>query len=136
VMRLNLLALFILPLVISNVNNSSTRVENYVKSEATGGNVKVETDINTKVNETETNIKVNQSGEVEVNVKDEKVEVKTGRGITPTIIISGVPTQNIKIEEKINKVNKVKPEEKIFPVLNLIKEFIRKLFGIFKFSPS
>lgn len=129
-----LLSFLLLPLVVTNTDTSKSYVENYVKSEVSGESAKVETNINTKVNETETSVKVNQPGEVEVKVKNEKVEIKTSKGITPTIIISGIPTQNIKIEEKVNQVNQIKPEEIISPIVNFIKEFFKKIFDFFRFS--
>lgn len=114
-MKKGLVSFALLGLVI-NFQNSSGSV--------------VETNINTKVNETETSVKVNQPGEVEVKVKDGKVEIKTSKGITPTIIITGIPTQNIKIEEKVNQVNQ--EENKIFPrIYDFIRGFFKRLFGIF-----
>ena len=53
-------------------------MENYVESVATGGNASVETNINTKVNGTETTVKTNQSGSLEVKVKDGEVKIKSG----------------------------------------------------------
>ena len=126
-MRKKFLTLAFLPLFISNINKSSGVVENYVKSEATSESAKVETNISTKINEKETTIKVNQPGEVEVKVKDENVEVKTSKGITPTIIIKGS-----KITPTIGEVNHKEDTKKIeINIYYFLRGLFRNLFNFF-----
>ena len=117
-------------------------VENYVKSEAAGGSASVETNINTKVNQTETQVKTNQSGEVEVNVKNGKVEIKTSKGITPTIIITGavnslvgeIASESEKSQVKMGIETEIKTKtQKIFgEIFSPVRNVFRFFWGLFK----
>lgn len=109
-------------------------MENYVESVATGGNASVETNINTKVNETETTVKTNQSGSLEVNVKDGEVKIKTSEGISPTIIITGIPEEKI----EIGQISPDEEQEKPFLIENyaiykFFKGLVLRLFDFFRF---
>lgn len=134
-MNKRFLSIIFLPLVISNINSSSTQVKNYVKSETTGDNASVETNINTKVNQTETTVKTNQPGEVEVKVNNDKVEVKTSKGVMPTIIIdSGQITPirgEIKIDESKIEKEQVRQDRSEFKVYLFLKDFFKNIFNLF-----
>lgn len=131
------LGLIFLPFLVSKIFAAESAVENYVKTEVSGESAKVETNINTKVNQTETSVRVNQPGEIELKVENEKVEIKTGKGVIPTIIITGVPKENLKfeeIEEKDEKIKEIKEESRkeILRIYNFLKGLFSRLLGIFR----
>lgn len=80
---------------IKNVVESSSGVSviNSTEVEAEGSNARTESSISTTVNGENVTVKTDKPGSVEVKNINGKVEIKTGKGITPTIIITGVPTQ-------------------------------------------
>lgn len=116
-------------MVISTTNTSSAEVRNYVKSEATGSNANVQTNISTKINGVETSVSVSQPGEIEVNVKNGEVSIKKSPSLKPTIIITGVEKQNIKVEEIPFSIQKSQEQK---PIYNLIRGLWSRLIGIFK----
>lgn len=122
-----LLSFLLLPLVIFTSNSTNSSVKSYVKTEANGGNSKVETNISTNVNGVQTDVTVNQPGEVEVNVNNGKVEVKTSGKITPTIIITGTQKIDVVVEDKLTATGSSKPSN----IIKFVKSFWARLFNLF-----
>jgi len=83
----------------TNVQGDNVVIYNSSEAKAEGSNARTESSVSTTVNGGNVTVKTDQPGSVEVKNIDGKVEIKTSDGITPTIIITGVPTQNIKIGE-------------------------------------
>ena len=111
-----LLSFLFLPLVVTNIQKNGTSVKNYIKTEATGNNAQVETNIRTNVNQTETTVRINQPGEVRVEVKNGDTKIETSKGITPTIIITGTSFEKpqVKIETQSILKNIFSPVRNIF----------------------
>jgi len=124
-----------LPLVVTSTGSSSVSVNTSSTSQANGSETKVETNITTKVNDTQTTIKTNKAGTIEVNVNNDQVEVKTSKGITPTIIITGSPKVSVQVKEDVEQGSekKLRPEnaeQKAIPsIYNFLKGFFSKLFS-------
>lgn len=88
-MSVTLFSFFILPLTFFLASSSVARVKSQVETEGSGENVKVETNIYTKANETEAKVSSNQPGEISVKVENGKVDIRASQGVTPTVIIKG-----------------------------------------------
>jgi len=112
--------LFLLLATININSQDSTQVKNYVRAEATGSSAKVETNIQTNVNQSETTIKTNQPGTISVETKNGETEIKISKNITPTIII-----KNNAISPEV-KVENFDQAENIQP--NADKKFIQNIF--------
>lgn len=119
-------------MVIFTTNTSSAEVRNYVKSEATGSNANVQTNISTKINGVETSVSVSQPGEIEVNVKNGEVSIKKSPSLKPTIIITGVEKQNIKVVKVEEIPFSIQKSQEQKPIYNLIRGLWSRLIGIFK----
>lgn len=129
------LAFFPLLLPVLAGNNDGVVIENYTRVEASGGNAKTESSVSTTVNGENVTVKTNQPGSVEVKNINGKVEVKTSKGITPTIIITGVPTQNIEFKEKDQKeglasLSKI-INNRTSSIYSFLKGLFRGVFGLF-----
>jgi hypothetical protein len=132
-----LLTIIFLPSVLININNSSGNsvVRSSATSEATGENAKTETRIETNVNGNRTTVETNSSGRVEVENINGQTTIRTSKGVTPTIIITGVPTEKIKIEE----IGPNEAEKEAEAPINrsgidkLVRDIFQKLLTIFKF---
>jgi len=80
-------------------------------------------------------VETDQPGSVEVKNINGKVEIKTSAGITPTIIITGVPTQNVEVKEKEQKESPMTFSEIInnrtSSIYSYLKGFFKRVFGSF-----
>lgn len=128
-MKKELLSLVFLPLAIYNFNSSD--IESVVKSEASGENASVKTEVTNIVNQNVTRVVSTQSGEIKVEVKNGEVKVESSPEASPTVIISKQgeeATNQAEEQETINRVNEVK--SKIF---SLLEDFFSKFRNIFSF---
>jgi hypothetical protein len=119
-LKSKLLTFILIPSVIINVQNSSSNV---VRSTSTtqvnGENAKAETNIETNINGVQTTVKSNSSGQIEVENINGQVTVKTSNGITPTIVVTGIPT------EEITRINL----EEISPTIAEKEKEVVNIFG-------
>lgn len=110
-------------------------VINSTETKAEGSNARTESSVSTTVNGENVTVKTDQPGSVEVKNVDGKVEIKTSSGITPTIIITNVPTQNVEVKEKEQKENLTTFNEIInnrtSSIYSFIKGFFKRVFGSF-----
>lgn len=113
------LTLALFPIIISNAYASSA--ESVVKTEVSGENATVHTEITNIVNEKEVKVESNQPGEIKVEVKDGEVKIETSPSITPTIII-----ENQENQERFKIVEKIRIEIRSF--LNDLFSRISRLF--------
>ena len=107
---------FIFSLIILSFFSSSVmaKTKSYSKTE-------------TKVNDLEVRVETNQPGVLDVRVENEKVEIRTSEGITPTIFISNekiAPT----IVKKVVQEKKESAGEKYETILGWLKDFIISIF--------
>lgn len=132
-----LLTIIFLPSVLININNSSGNsvVRSSATSEATGENGKTEMSIETNVNGNQTTVKSNSPGQIEVESINGQTTIRTGKGVTPTIIISGVPTEKIKIEEiETSELKDQRETQKnTLEIRELVQNIFQKLLNLFKF---
>lgn len=110
-MSKKLYSLFLLPILLSSTATSKVQtkagtegiesivIENYAKTEAGSGGARTESSVSTTINGENITVKTDQPGSIEMKNVDGKVEIKSSNGITPTIIITGISTQDIKIGE-------------------------------------
>lgn len=84
---------FPLFLLLPNIGNIQKIVEE-------NKGVTVYSSTSTTVNGENVTVKTNQPGSVEVKNTNGKVEIKTSKGITPTIIVTGTQNQLIAVEGK------------------------------------
>ncbi len=120
-MRKKFLTLALFPIFISSA-------ESVVKTEVSGENAQVHTEITNIVNDKEVKVESNQPGEIKVEVKDGEVKIETSPSITPTVTVSHS-------EEKIET-----EERKIVKRVRLrISSFLGNLFSrisrLFRFTP-
>ena len=133
---------FLLPLVISTSNTSSSNVSTYVQNEVSGDNVSVNTEIKNNINGQETTTKVDKPGSIKVEAKNDSIKITTDSEITPTVTTSlkvdkeesSVGKQPIKDQkELLNEVNK-KIEDLSNRIFSLVDQFFSR-FRIFRFNP-
>lgn len=105
--------------LLKNTNNNGVTVINKTESKAEGGNATSRS--STTVNGQTVTVETSQSGSVEVKNTDGKVEIKTSGGITPTIIVTGIPSQSIIIEESDKILSVESPSEKLNLALKIKK---------------
>lgn len=74
-------------LTTSFVNSSSAEVRNVVRTEVSGDNASVKTEIISTVNGETTKVESNQSGEIEVRVENGKVDIQS-KSASPTVTVS------------------------------------------------
>lgn len=96
-MKKLLLSFVFFPLFLPSFSFSS--IKNVVEG---SGDVTVESSVSTTVNGENVTVKSNQPGSVEVKNINGKVEIKTSEGITPTIIITGVPIKPTTFISRMN----------------------------------
>lgn len=119
-MSKKLYSLFFLPILLSStatskmetkVQGNSVFIYNSTEAKAEGNNVTAESNVSTTINGENVTVKTDQPGSVEVKNINGKVEIKTSDGITPTIIITGIPagTENVKQEIKIEEEKSASP---------------------------
>jgi len=125
-MRKTLLGLFFLPLIVFN----TSQVETTVKTEVSGENASVHTEITNIVNGEETHVESDQPGEIKVEVKDGEVKVESSSEVQPTIIIAEPsPTE---VEEKKEEVsNRVEEMKERF--ISFFEDLISRLRKAFFF---
>jgi len=122
---------------VKNVVESSGSVSviNSAETKAEGSNAKTESRVSTTVNGQNVTVETDQPGSVEVKNINGKVEIKTSAGITPTIIITGVPTQNVEVKEKEQKESPMTFSEIInnrtSSIYSYLKGFFKRVFGSF-----
>lgn len=106
---------------IKNVVESGgdVTVINSTETKAEGSNARTESGISTTVNGENVTVKTNQPGLVEVKNINGKIEIKTSKGVTPTIIVTGTPSQPIAVEEKK------------FVKINFLKNFWKRFLNFF-----
>ena len=104
-----------------NVIESSGNVTviNSTEVEAEGENAKTESNVSTTLNGEKVTVKTNQPGSVEVKNIDGKVEIKTSKGITPTIT-----------KEKQSSFSKTE-NNKVPSIYSFLKGFFKRVFGSF-----
>jgi len=138
-MKKLIFGLITVPLFVTSVSTSNTQVINSVETEAIGDQVKVETNITTKVNGNQTEVKVNQPGKIEVRVENNQVEIKKGPSVFPTIITSGSPT--ITEIEDTDNFREIEEREKALSnlennidkkIYNFLKSFWSNVIGLFQ----
>lgn len=110
-----LLSFLFLPLVVTS---------NYVKTEATGNNAQVEMNIRTNVNQIETTVRINQPGEVRVEVKNGNTKIETIKGITPTIIITGTSFEKPQV--------KIETQNILKDIFSPVRNIFRSFFDLFR----
>jgi len=135
-LKQKLLTFVFLPSVLINIQNSSNSVvKSSATSQATGENAKTETSIETTVNGQKTVVKSNSSGQIEVETNNGQTTIKTSQSVTPTIIITGVPTEKIKIEEiKPTEMEKEKViQGNSFKLKEVVQNLFQKLLKLIKF---
>ena len=133
-MKKSLFALAFFPLLLPTLtgSNEGVVIENYARAEASGGNARTESSVSTTVNGENVTVKTNQPGSVEVKNINGKVEIKTSRGITPTIIITGIPTQNVEVQEKEGEESFSKiVNNRNSSIYSFLKGLFRRVFGSF-----
>jgi len=112
--------------VETNVQGNNVFIYNSSETKAEGNDARTESSSTTTVNGESVTAKTDQPGSIEVKNINGEVEIKTSNGITPTIIITGVPTQTIKMDEKIatpTAFNKIKNKQ-----LSSIYSFLKGFF--------
>lgn len=119
----------------TNVQGDNVVIYNSSEAKAEGSNARTESSVSTTVNGENVTVKTDQPGSVEVKNIDGKVEIKTSAGITPTIIITGVPTQNVEVKEKEQKESPMTFSETInnrtSSIYSFIKGFFKRVFRSF-----
>lgn len=129
-MKKEILGLFFLPLVISNFNSSN--VESVVKSEASGENASVKTEVTNIVNQNVTRVVSTQSGEIKVEVNDGQVKVESSPEVTPVITISKLSEEEVeKTEEKaMSQIKEIKTG-----LFSFFENLVAKISRVFRFTP-
>jgi hypothetical protein len=117
-----ILSLVFLPLVISNTSH----VETTIKTEATGENASVHTEITNIVNGKETRVESDQPGEIRVEVKNGEVKVESSSDIQPTITISGGSDEEVEILGEEVEV-KTQAEEIRTKIVNFFEDLVSRL---------
>lgn len=92
----------------------------------TSGNARTESSVSTTVNGESVTVKSSQPGTVEVKNINGKVEIKTSKGVTPTIIITGIPTQKVEQSSFSKTVN-----NRGSSIYSFLKGLFRRVFGSF-----
>lgn len=119
----------------TNVQGDNVVIYNSSEAKAEGSNARTESSVSTTVNGENVTVKTDQPGSVEVKNINGKVEIKTSAGITPTIIITGVPTQNVEVKEKEQKESPMTFSETInnrtSSIYSFIKGFFKRVFRSF-----
>lgn len=132
-----LLTIIFIPSVLININSSSNSVvRSSATSVATGENAKTETSIETNINGSQTTVKSNSPGQIEVENINGQTTIRTSKGVTPTIIIKGdkvTPTISIiESEEKKSEpeieAGAEKVEKKIYYFL---RGLLKNIFNLF-----
>lgn len=139
-MSKKLYSLFLLPILLSSTATSRVQtktvtngtqnitVENYVETEAGSGGARAESNVSTTINGENVTVKTDQPGSVEVKNIDGKVEIKTSEGITPTIVVTGVPTDIVKQEIKIEEEKSASPTA----FSKIMNKQTRSIYSFFK----
>jgi len=125
-----ILGLFFLPLVISNFNSSD--IESVVRSEASGENASVKTEVTNIVNQNVTRVVSTQSGEIKVEVNDGQVKVESSPEVTPVITISKLSEEEVeKTEEKaMSQIEEIKTG-----LFSFFENLVAKISRVFRFTP-
>jgi len=118
-----ILGLFFLPLVIYNFNSS--KIESVVKSEASGENASVKTEVTNIVNQNVTRVVSTQSGEIKVEVNDGQVKVESSPEVTPVITIS-----KLSEEEAMSQIEEIKTG-----LFSFFENLVAKISRVFRFTP-
>jgi len=118
-MKKLLLSFALFPLFLPSFSFSS--IKNVVEG---SGDVTVESSVSTTVNGENVTVKSNQPGSVEVKNVNGKVEIKTSEGITPTIIITGVPTQKVEQSSFSKIIN-----NRTVSISSFLRGFFKGIFG-------
>lgn len=112
-MRKKFLSLALFPIIISSAYASSA--ESVVRTEVSGENATVHTEITNIVNDKEVKVESDQPGEIKVEVKDGEVKIETSPSITPTIIIENQENQEVQEnQERFKIVEKIRIEIRSF----------------------
>ena len=129
-MKKEILGLFFLPLVISNFNSSD--IESVVRSEASGENASVKTEVTNIVNQNVTRVVSTQSGEIKVEVNDGQVKVESSPEVTPVITISKLSEEEVeKTEEKaMSQIEEIKTG-----LFSFFENLVAKISRVFRFTP-
>lgn len=122
-MKKEILGLFFLPLVIYNFNSS--KIESVVKSEASGENASVKTEVTNIVNQNVTRVVSTQSGEIKVEVNDGQVKVESSPEVTPVITIS-----KLSEEEAMSQIEEIKTG-----LFSFFENLVAKISRVFRFTP-
>ena len=125
-MKKVLLSLAFLPLLANSVN--SANVETVIRTEATGENASVRTEITNIINGEVTHIESTSPGEIKVEVKNGEVKIESSDEVSPTVTIG----REREIEETQGRVF-----QQVENIKNRVFYFIRNLFsGILKIFGS
>jgi hypothetical protein len=102
---------------------ATSEVYTEVKTEATGENASVHTEITNIVNQKEVRVESDQQGEIKVEVKDGEVKVESTEA-SPTVVISDL-TEGEATEEEGEAINQV--EELSTKIIIFLENFFSRL---------